>query len=197
MCLDLKRHEDAWSFHHALEARLTQFNLTQHPEKARLLRFGRYAGEDCKKRGEEKPETFDFLGFTHFCSLAKNGMFEVGAVGRAIASCIETSRPPDSGVPIALKPVRKSELAEIDTTVTHIVLLLRLPEFRRHPFATRDQAWAFQSFEKWQQPSVAQVATVADFRHVEHVDRLLVAQKGKICHVVHYDIFCRLRRNTT
>lgn len=97
MCLDLKRHEDAWSFHHALEARLTQFNLTQHPEKARLLRFGRYAGEDCKKRGEEKPETFDFLGFTHFCSLAKNGMFEVGRLVAQLPHASKLLGPPIPG----------------------------------------------------------------------------------------------------
>ncbi|AKA84871.1 Retron-type RNA-directed DNA polymerase [Pseudomonas synxantha] len=40
----------------------------KHPEKTRLLRFGWFAVEDRKKRGEGKPETFDFLGFTHFCS---------------------------------------------------------------------------------------------------------------------------------
>ncbi len=45
-----------------------------------MLRFGWFAVEDRKKRGEGKPETFDFLGFTHFCSQAKNGMFEVGRV---------------------------------------------------------------------------------------------------------------------
>lgn len=76
--LGFEKREDAWSFRHALEARLAQFNLTLHPEKTRLLRFGWFAAEDCKKRGEGKPETFDFLGFTHFCSQTKNGMFVVG-----------------------------------------------------------------------------------------------------------------------
>lgn len=76
--LGFEKREDAWSFRHALEARLTQFNLTLHPEKTRLLRFGWFAAEDCKKRGEGKPETFDFLGFTHFSSQTKNGMFVVG-----------------------------------------------------------------------------------------------------------------------
>ena len=78
--LGFEKPEDAWSFRHALEVRLAQFNLTLHPEKTRLLRFGRFAMEDRKKRGEGKPETFDFLGFTHFCSQAKNGKFEVGRV---------------------------------------------------------------------------------------------------------------------
>lgn len=79
--LGFEKHEDAWRFfRHALDARLAQFNLTLHPEKTRLLRFGWFAIEDCKKRGEGKPETFDFLGFTHFCSQTKNGMFVVGRV---------------------------------------------------------------------------------------------------------------------
>lgn len=78
--IGFEKHEDAWGFRHALEVRLSQFNLTLHPEKTRLLRFGWFAVEDRKKRGEGKPETFDFLGFTHFCSQAKNGVFEVGRV---------------------------------------------------------------------------------------------------------------------
>jgi RNA-directed DNA polymerase len=76
--LGFEKREDAWSFRHALESRLAQFNLTLHPEKTRPLRFGWFAVEDCKKRGEGKPETFDFLGLTHLCSQTKNGMFVVG-----------------------------------------------------------------------------------------------------------------------
>lgn len=76
--IGFEKREDAWSFRRALDVRLAQFNLTLHPEKTRLLRFGWFAVEDRKRRGEGKPETFDFLGFTHFCSQAKNGMFEVG-----------------------------------------------------------------------------------------------------------------------
>lgn len=49
--LGFEKHEDAWSFRHAFEVRLAQFNLTLHPEKTRLLRFGGFAVEDCKKRG--------------------------------------------------------------------------------------------------------------------------------------------------
>ena len=78
--LGFEKHEDAWSFRHALEARLAQFNLKLHPEKTRLLRFGWFAIEDRRKNGEGKPETFDFLGFTHICNQTKNGMFVVGRV---------------------------------------------------------------------------------------------------------------------
>jgi RNA-directed DNA polymerase len=76
----VRKKEDAWSFRHALEVRLAQFNLTLHPEKIRLLRFVWFAVEDRKTRGEGKPETFDFLGFTHFCDQTKSGMFVVGRV---------------------------------------------------------------------------------------------------------------------
>lgn len=54
--LGFEMNEDAWCFHHALEARLAEFNLTQHPEKPRLLRFAWYAIENCRKLREGKPE---------------------------------------------------------------------------------------------------------------------------------------------
>ena len=58
--------------------RLSKFGLELHPEKTRLIEFGRYAAERRKKRGEGKPETFDFLGFTHFCRTnLKTGRFEI------------------------------------------------------------------------------------------------------------------------
>ncbi|WP_345940167.1 reverse transcriptase domain-containing protein [Pseudomonas parafulva] len=78
--LGFERHEDAWSFRHALEARLGQFNLKLHSEKTRLLRFGWFAAEDCRKRGKGKPETFDFLGFTHICDQTPNGMIVINRV---------------------------------------------------------------------------------------------------------------------
>jgi hypothetical protein len=49
-----------------------------HPEKTRLIEFGMYAVARRKKRGQGKPETFDFLGFTHFCRTNhKTGQFEI------------------------------------------------------------------------------------------------------------------------
>jgi group II intron reverse transcriptase/maturase len=59
---------DAARFLFALRERLEKFGLKLHPEKTRLIEFGRFAAGDRKKRGEGKPETFDFLGFTHICS---------------------------------------------------------------------------------------------------------------------------------
>jgi RNA-directed DNA polymerase len=60
------RHE-AIEFLHDLKVRLAKFALALHPEKTRLIEFGRFAAERRARRGEGKPATFDFLGFTHIC----------------------------------------------------------------------------------------------------------------------------------
>ena len=71
--------DDANRFLEAVKERFAFFGLELEPEKTRLLEFGRFAEQDRKKRGEGKPETFDFLGITHFCSKAKKGgWFKVG-----------------------------------------------------------------------------------------------------------------------
>ena len=57
----------------AWQARLAQFGLALHPEKTRLVEFGRHAADDRKRRGDGKPETFDFLGFTHICGKTRRG----------------------------------------------------------------------------------------------------------------------------
>jgi hypothetical protein len=50
-----------------------------HPDKTRLIRFGRHAAKQRQERGEGKPETFDFLGFTHFCTRSRKwGSFVIG-----------------------------------------------------------------------------------------------------------------------
>ncbi len=59
---------EAERYHAVLREQLSSFGLTLHPEKACLKEFGRYAAANRKKRGEGKPESFDFLGFTHLCS---------------------------------------------------------------------------------------------------------------------------------
>ena len=59
-------------------ARLAKFGLELHPEKTRLIEFARFAAQDREKRGEGKPETFTFLGFTHYCGKRRsNGAFIV------------------------------------------------------------------------------------------------------------------------
>jgi RNA-directed DNA polymerase len=65
--LGFQYREEAERFLVDLRERLQQFGLELHPEKTRLIEFGRYAAERRAKRGEGKPETFNFLGFTHIC----------------------------------------------------------------------------------------------------------------------------------
>jgi RNA-directed DNA polymerase len=61
--------------------RLAKFGLELHPDKTRLIEFGRYAARDRKQRGEGKPETFNFLGFTHYCGQRhKTKTFTVGRI---------------------------------------------------------------------------------------------------------------------
>jgi group II intron reverse transcriptase/maturase len=69
--------DDATKFLAAVKERFAKVGLELEPTKTRLIEFGRYAEQDRKERGEGKPETFDFLGFTHACSKNKNGWFSV------------------------------------------------------------------------------------------------------------------------
>ena len=69
---------DAERFRAELVARLRQFALELHPEKTRLVEFGPYAAERRRRAGLGKPETFNFLGFTHICATKRsNGRFTV------------------------------------------------------------------------------------------------------------------------
>src|SRR6266498_5552958 len=69
---------DAVRFWAELIERMRKFGLELHPEKTRLLEFGPFAAGNRKKRGEGKPETFNFLGFTHMCGKKRsNGRFTV------------------------------------------------------------------------------------------------------------------------
>jgi len=60
-----------------LRDRLSQFGLSVHEGKTRLIEFGRFAAERRAAAGQRRPETFDFLGFTHYCSKTRNGKFVV------------------------------------------------------------------------------------------------------------------------
>ena len=68
---------DASRFLDEFRKRLRKFALELHPEKTRLLRFGRFAAQNRAERGEGKPETFNFLGFTHICGKTRDGVFLV------------------------------------------------------------------------------------------------------------------------
>jgi group II intron reverse transcriptase/maturase len=68
---------DAERFLRELRRRFERFGLQLHPDKTRLIEFGRYAAERRAGRGLGKPETFDFLGFTHYCGTTRKGTFTI------------------------------------------------------------------------------------------------------------------------
>jgi len=72
------QHEnDARRFWDAMRERLREFSLSLHPDKTRLIEFGRFAAQNCKKRGLAKPETFKFLGFVLICGKSRRGDFQI------------------------------------------------------------------------------------------------------------------------
>ncbi len=77
LVVGFEREDDAHRFLDAMRARLEEFTLSLHPEKTRLIEFGRFAASDRKKRGVGKPETFMFLGFTFLCGKSRAGHFQV------------------------------------------------------------------------------------------------------------------------
>jgi RNA-directed DNA polymerase len=70
-----QHRKDAEQFLKDLRARLGRFSLELHPEKTRLIEFGRYAARRRAEHGRGNPETFNFLGFTHICARSQRGAF--------------------------------------------------------------------------------------------------------------------------
>ncbi|VAW76146.1 Retron-type RNA-directed DNA polymerase [hydrothermal vent metagenome] len=68
MVVGFQEHSDAENFQQELKQRLESFSLCLHPKKTRLIEFGRFAEQQRRRRGLGKPETFEFLGFTHVCA---------------------------------------------------------------------------------------------------------------------------------
>jgi group II intron reverse transcriptase/maturase len=75
--MGFEHREEAEQCLQELTARLQKFGLQLHPEKTRLIEFGRFASQNRQQRGEGKPETFDFLGFTHCCGRTRTGAFKI------------------------------------------------------------------------------------------------------------------------
>jgi hypothetical protein len=71
--LGFEHRKDAEAFLEQLRERMRKFGLELHPEKTRWIEFGRFAEDNRKRRGEGKPETFDFLGLTHMCGKTRKG----------------------------------------------------------------------------------------------------------------------------
>lgn len=75
LVMGFQYEQDARAMREALATRFAKFGLELHPDKTRVIRFGRFALEGAKSEGRTRPETFDFLGFTHIASVARNGKF--------------------------------------------------------------------------------------------------------------------------
>jgi len=86
---------DADRFLRNLRERLARFGLELHPDKTRRIEFGRYAEENRKRRGEGKPETFDFLGFTHISGKNSLGRFAVRrkSIGKRMRAKLRRIKP--------------------------------------------------------------------------------------------------------
>jgi RNA-directed DNA polymerase len=96
--------EDAQRFLAELRERFAKFALELHPDKTRLIEFGRFAAARRRARGLGKPETFDFLGFTHLCASMRDGRFwvrriqpcrSIGEHARPAAKTVRTAREQD------------------------------------------------------------------------------------------------------
>ena len=72
-----EHREEAKRFLEELRERFRKFSLELHSEKTRLIEFGRFAARDRQRCGQRKPETFNFLGFTHSCGKTRKGKFVV------------------------------------------------------------------------------------------------------------------------
>jgi group II intron reverse transcriptase/maturase len=75
LIIGFEHEREARCFWDAMRERLREFSLSLHPDKTRLIAFGRFAAERRAQRGLGKPETFSFLGFTFICSISRNGSF--------------------------------------------------------------------------------------------------------------------------
>lgn len=77
LLLGFQKGQDARTLHSALAERLVQFGLELHPDKTRVIEFGRFARQERERRGLPKPETFEFLGFVHICGVSRLGKFQL------------------------------------------------------------------------------------------------------------------------
>jgi RNA-directed DNA polymerase len=82
--LGFEHREEAERFLVELRERVAQFGLSLHPEKTRLIAFGRHANAWCRQQGQRRAQTFDFLGFTHICGITRGkGWFQLRRVTMA------------------------------------------------------------------------------------------------------------------
>ena len=108
---------DAERFLRDLEERLGQFGLDLHPDKTRLLEFGRFAAANRRRRGQGRPETFDFLGMTHYCRRTWKGGFGLGRkpIAKRMSRTLKAIR----------KKLRRRRHADVEETGRWLASVLR------------------------------------------------------------------------
>lgn len=115
-----QHRQDAEEFLADLTQRLAHFGLSLHPDKTRLIEFGAFALASRRTRGLGKPETFDFLGFTHYCTTRRNG----------------------TGFVLGRKPVRKRMRAKLREIKNQL-------RATRHDGVTAQGRWLAQVLRGW------------------------------------------------
>ena len=99
LVIGFEQREDAERFLKEFRKRLANFALELHPEKTRLIEFGRFAQVNRQQHGEGKPETFTFLGFTHYCATTLQRPFRCASQDCTSADAGDALRHQDEAAP--------------------------------------------------------------------------------------------------
>jgi RNA-directed DNA polymerase len=111
-----QHEDDARRFWDAMRERLRAFSLTLHPEKTRLIEFGRFAAKNRALRGLGKPETFKFLGFVFICAKSRKGTFQIRRKSRG-----DRMRAKLLGIKEALRERRHVPIPEVGKWLAQVV----------------------------------------------------------------------------
>ena len=122
-----------------LRERFAKFGLELHPDKTRLIEFGRFAARNRKARGVGKPETFDFLGFTHICGKTKTGRFWLDAQDHLEADAGQAGRGqrPMPATPASAHPGTGALAGKRGARAPRLLRRARQQRSHRRPSATR------------------------------------------------------------
>ena len=113
--LGFREETDAKHCLGALKERFAKFGLELHPEKTRLIEFGRYAAKRRSQRGDGPPENFDFLGFTHICGTTRKGDFTIRRI-----SATKKVRAKLQDLKIKLKRMMHCDLAAVGSWLSSV-----------------------------------------------------------------------------
>ena len=118
LVVGFQRRTDAERFLREFRERLTKFGLELHPDKTRLIEFGRFAARNRRQRGEGKPETFTFLGFTHYCGQRRSDgdfiVWRITAKKRMVAKL--------KAIKVELQRKKHDRTAEVGAWLLKVVL---------------------------------------------------------------------------